>query len=216
MRRHRKAQQLDMGILQMAAMQAQCFHKNAQGMLGGNVDLDSLNEAFRNNPAIISVFASNLIFAVELYLKTFILGTNGQPPETHDIWRLFNNLKVEHRDLLEREFLVELGKFKNATTINIVINKGAEIGQSEMEKILEAEEKLAPKGDFTDLRRMLKDTRDSYMFWRYMFAKVATGTGDTVVRLHWHHLLSVCNACERILGKAIEKRLAEVEPQINN
>ena len=152
-----------------------------------------------------SFVAINLLFACELYLKIALSITGREPPESHDLWKLFKNLPAVDQQAINEEFLKEFAKYPKAFTGNLLLTQTPNLSEKEVLEALRLDEKSAPKGEYISLIRVLKDTKDSYLIWRYVYQSFSESKNHRVIRFHWSHLHCLCIVLERILKATIEK-----------
>jgi hypothetical protein len=144
------------------------------------------------------VYATNLIFSCEVYLKT-VLALDGKPEATgHNLWALFNAISKDKRYILETEYGNELLKTTHRIEVNLLLtnkkysdSEHAEVGN-----------RLYKKHDGS-LKSILIMAGDTYQTWRYISQVNVNQNKEVLITLPRVHLSCFCNAADRLISSTL-------------
>jgi hypothetical protein len=164
--------------------------KKMDKMPGSEADYVTIGDAI--------VYATNLIFSCEVYLKT-LLALDGKLEATgHNLWALFNAISKNRKDILEAEYKSELARSPHQIEINLLLTNKT---YSDRE-YSEVGKRLRKKHDGS-LRNILIMTGDSYQSWRYIAQMNANKDKEILLTLPRVHLLCLCNATDRLISSIL-------------
>lgn len=151
-------------------------------------DVDEMAKKVTQELPRVTFFATNLIFSVELYLKSIHALQKRPVPTNHNLWSLYQRLPRDVKERLEQEYL----KLRASTNmkgglVRLLLSNSELIDEKIVENHLLKKDKMNDPIEI--LHTCLKRTGDSYKAWRYIFQTVDSDRGFKFIQLDWGPLL---------------------------
>jgi hypothetical protein len=165
----------------VAIVTADAFRKHALIFVN---DISGSNElvTVRDKAAVqlgeLIASATEMSFAIELYLKALWIRCGRPVPDEHNLWSLFKNRPVKSlRDSIAATYTEQLNRKMKAgqvAGINLRISvTGTMNGENTDDGGNDAVDK--PRMIDVTLKRLLKDCSNAFITWRYLYEKATPG-----------------------------------------
>jgi len=133
----------------------------------------------------LSFYATTQIFATELLLKAFHLWERRWPLSTHSVLDLYEEISEDGKARIERRYKQEIDRYPGSPVLSLSVGAARPAQKF-------------PVGDaFTDIRRILQQTGDGYMSWRYVYEQPDHSRKEH--HFYWCHLHCLCVALDEVL-----------------
>jgi hypothetical protein len=139
--------------------------------------------------------ATNLTFAVELYLKSYRIIVGESYISNHNLFQQFEKLPDKHKnEIRKRYFNLLVATNDNALQdLNLLI-------KSEQKQITKQE---YSKGDNESktIDEVLRRSSGKFTIWRYIFDSHEKGKKFTKVKIEYGHLLLICKVFKSLINE---------------
>jgi hypothetical protein len=155
----------------MAIRSASAFQDLANNFIepARNLEPEKAKQFLLDNFGHLIASATNMSFAIEIYLKAIISHLGVEPKNTHDLLKLFNSLPNKVGSNLEAKFnkspKSHVGK---VGCFHLHSNPNLELSNKEF-----------------DIKSILLSSKDAFVTWRYLYENTeGEAKGDAVYEFH--------------------------------
>ena len=155
----------------MAIRSASAFQDLANSFIepARNIEPEKAKQYLFDNFGRLIASATNISFAIEIYLKAIISHFGSEPKNIHDLLKLFNSLPNKVGSELESIFnespKSNIGK---VGCFHLRSNPGMDVSNKKF-----------------DLKSILSSSKDAFVTWRYLYeSKEGEEKGDAVFEFH--------------------------------
>ena len=163
--------------------------------------IDDAAKWAKDNFSTYTVFATNLIFSSELYLKAIHTLWNHPIPHSHNLIEVFASLPKSDREKLITEFDNRCETMGSQFSNYILVSSDKKtLTESDVERFFDGTE--IKNSGTSLLEKVLSDTGDSYKWWRYNFEGPGASYPERVVVFHTDYLLILCELVDEALSSS--------------
>ena len=143
----------------------------------------------KDDPGGLVCSATNLTFAIELYLKSLRIGLELGVPSTHNLWELYKSLPNNAKQIIETKYDDRVSKILDTDLfeLSIALEVATPDGPT-------APEFPNNPDEAKDLRSLLQRTNNAFQTWRYLYEAVEPGERYFIIKFEYSHLLVLCHS----------------------
>jgi hypothetical protein len=160
-------------------------------------DLNAGVQKVAANTSNLVSAATNLLLAIELYLKSLLIGSNLNPPRRHDLGELFKYLPSDRRNAIEARY--SRARASREPTQIKIIHAAMQAWPDGGKPIAPRPEDFPPVTGPDTVAGILERAGDSFCAWRYIYESVRQGERYFFITLEYGRLLLLCEVIDQYI-----------------
>lgn len=179
----------------LALQMARAFHSRVSEMLAQvPKGLNEANNYMAADTARTVFIVINLLYTTEIYIK-ICAKLAGKEIWGHDLWKLFEQLPASVQKGIQEEFSKKFASWRHDLK-GMTVFATRQLTESE---VLDAMKKAEVEGDPTSVERVLKESADTYVVWRYLYESLSNDKDCLALIFNWTHLDCLCAVLDDVI-----------------